>query len=543
MQRTPRPAVRALVAFIAAAFVIASSALPAAASAGITGGGSGFAALEIDQWRADTARNPFNLSITYVAQGSSVGRANFSSGLFDYGASDIYYQTSELAALQSQRCKGHPPDPGCFVYVPVSAGGLAFMYNLLDNSGNRVTNLKLTRKTACEIFTGAIRKWNDPQIVANNPTLANMDRNINPVVRSDGAGESFVLSQFCIATAPDVWKAFIAERQAHDPQDVASDFASGSPVSSWPIDDGVFRTAAYADGVANVVADPGSGRDSITYVANGYAKVRSIPVAELENAAGVYTLPNETNVTVALSYATPRGDGTFNLNFNGPDARAYFPSTYSYVLAQTGGADPGKSATLSLFLCYSVSAGQPEAPQLGYARLSKEIVDIAIAAIQKIPGAPSSKACFIGSQPAPDALSLEGGQGAAGSTGVGGAGAGSGGGAGGGGGGGSVGASGGGGGSGAGAGGSGASAAGGSGKNGSALVVKGAHGNRVIVVNGNGGTTETTLSPERVDQMLASQSNGARPVSHGISAIWLLIIGIAVAWGITFYAGRQRRTS
>jgi hypothetical protein len=34
------------------------------------------------------------------------------------------------------------------VYVPVSAGGLSFMYNLIDGSGNRVNDLKLTRRTS-----------------------------------------------------------------------------------------------------------------------------------------------------------------------------------------------------------------------------------------------------------------------------------------------------------------------------------------------------------------------------------------------------------
>ena len=61
------------------------------------------------------------------------------------------------------------PSNACFVYVPVSAGGLAFMYNLRDGTGQQVTNLRLTRQAACKIFTGAITKWNDPEIVRYNP--------------------------------------------------------------------------------------------------------------------------------------------------------------------------------------------------------------------------------------------------------------------------------------------------------------------------------------------------------------------------------------
>jgi ABC-type phosphate transport system substrate-binding protein len=86
------------------------------------------------------------------------------------------------------------------VYVPVSAGGLSFMYNLIDGSGNRVNDLKLTRRTSCKIFTGAIKKWNDPELVQDNPQLAGFNRDIVPVIRAD-AGQKLVFSQFCIAVA------------------------------------------------------------------------------------------------------------------------------------------------------------------------------------------------------------------------------------------------------------------------------------------------------------------------------------------------------
>src|SRR5262249_55516219 len=136
--------------------------------------------------------------------------------------------------------------------------------------------------------------------------------------------------------------------------------------------------------------------NSITYVAAGYAKVRGFPVASVQNAAGVFTQPDENNVTIALSYATPLGNGTFKLAFNGADPAAYFPSTYSYVLGQTAGFDPGKGPTLTRFLCYAVTKGQEIAPSLRYARLSIELVNIAINAIVQIPGAPSKADCPVG---------------------------------------------------------------------------------------------------------------------------------------------------
>jgi ABC-type phosphate transport system substrate-binding protein len=411
-----------LVALVFGTVLVPASAAHAASA--ITGGGSSFAALEIDQWRADTARKPYNLGVNYVSQGSTFGRTAFIENTLDYGASDITFQPSEIGALQSKRCGGRPPDPSCFVYVPVSAGGLSFMYNLSDPSGNRITNLRLTRDAACKIFTGFIKKWNDPALVATNPFLAGFNRDIVPVIRADGAGESFVLSQFCIAVDKPVWDAFRARQIRDDPQNVAADFRAGSPISNWPQNWGRAVPQPFADGTATTVADPVSGKDSITYVAAGYAKVRSFPVASLQNAAGVFQQPDEENVTVALGYATGRGDGTFNLNFTGPDPRAYFPSTYSYVIAQTTGFDPGKGATLGQFLCYAVSAGQVIAPRLRYARLSAPLVNIAIDAIVRIPGAPPKGSCFVAGAPPPPGLPQvadgPGGPGATGASGPGG---------------------------------------------------------------------------------------------------------------------------
>lgn len=385
----------ALAALVITATLAAISNAPATAAAALNGGGSSFASLEIDQWRADTARSPYNLNVNYVSQGSSFGRQSFIDGNLDFGASDITFQPSEIASLQSRRCGGKPLAQ-CFVYVPVSAGGLALMYNLTDQSGNQVRDLKLTRRAACKIFTGAIKTWNDPEIVATNPRLSSFNRPIVPVIRADGAGESFVLSQFCIAVALPVWQAFIADRVANDLSNVASDFRAGSPVSNWPQNWGRANPALYADGTANVVADPVTGRDTITYVAAGYAKVRNnFPVASMQNAAGFYTQPDEANVTLALQYATGNGDGTFTLNFSGSSKDAYFPSTYSYVVAQTSGFPLAKGQTLASFLCYAVGQGQVIAPQLRYARLSSELVDISIAAILKIPGAPTGRAACV----------------------------------------------------------------------------------------------------------------------------------------------------
>ncbi len=510
-----RISARLAVVLVVVLGAIATSVAPAFASPAINGGGSGFAALEIDQWRADTAPNPFNLNVNYVAQGSSFGRAQFTAGTFDFGASDIQYVASE----------NKPPKP--FVYVPVSAGGVAFMYNLSDSSGNQVTNLRLTRREACKIFTGLITKWNDPELVQTNPSFASFNRSIKPVIRNDGAGESFVFSEFCIAAAPDIWHAFIAQQHASpDSPNLLPDFLAGLPVSNWPQsswgpnNDVNPISIPFADGTANYVADPSGGADAITYVAAGYAKVRNAPVASVQNAAGVFTQPDEGNVTVALGYATPRGNGTFQLAYNGADPRAYFPSTYSYVLAPAVGSGfaTDKGAALAQFLCYAVSEGQVIAPQLRYARLSSALVNIAIDAITKIPGAPPKDQCFVeGAPPPPPPPSV-----------VGGGGGGGGGGAGGGGGGGGSGAQGGAGGGGAG------SASGGATTSGTgatspaarqAAVTRAAQTKRAADTAASAAIAAETAQ-DKLNAELAKATTGSTKSGGGSSTIWIVVLGV-----------------
>ena len=375
---------RLMVAYCLAAFTVCFGAMRAnAAGPTVNGGGSSFAGLEISQWKADVAKKPYELKINYQAQGSSFGRQQYIAGNLDFGASDIEFQPEELDALAASGRNE-------FVYVPISAGGLGFMYNLTDSSGNRVEDLQLTRHAVCRIFTEPGMQWNDAELVAVNPRLADIARPIIPIVRQDGSGTSFVMSEFCINVAPDVWGAFVAERTSKDSANLPPAFLAGQPVSNWPTGWGSVTSALYADGVADGVLGQA---DAITYNEAGFAKARRFPNASVQNAANLFVQPVEEAVTLALGYADGRPNGTFKLDYSGADPRAYFPSTYSYVIAQTTGFDPGKGEVLARFLCYAVTKGQEKAAANEYARLSNVLVDLALRSIVQIPGAPAQADC------------------------------------------------------------------------------------------------------------------------------------------------------
>jgi len=381
--RLRRGSIRIVFPIACAALVFAFSGVvpPPAQASGptIVGAGASFPQLEIEQWRADVAHKPYQINVNYVSAGSTFGREQYIAGLVDFGVSDIAFQGPELDRLGSKRP---------FVYVPVSAGGVGFMYNLRDTSGRRITTLKMTQRTICRVFSERGMYWDDAEIKGLNPGLGLRHQPVVPVLRADGAGTSYVLSEFCIADAPDVWRSFInyvaTDQVLHDGADPF--FLNGEPTSRWPPFGGIGQFAS--DGVANAVANPATGDGAMTYVEAGFAYVRGFPVASVKNTGGRFTLPTASNVNRALAYAHSAGNGTLTLAYKAPDPNVYFPSSYSYVIAQTKGLDPNKGRVLGTFLNYSLTKGQDRAEPLGYARLSSVIVNAALNNVQKIPGAP-----------------------------------------------------------------------------------------------------------------------------------------------------------
>ena len=363
---------------------------PPAADAALTnleGAGASFPQLEFEQWRSDVKRE-FDLKLNYVSSGSTFGRNQYILNLVDFGVSDIPFQIDEI-----QNANKRP-----FVYVPVSAGGVGLMYNLTDTSGRRIgvptsaggtgTDLKLTQSAACRLLSDVTMKWNDPELVAANPDISLPNIPVQRIVRSDGAGTSYVMQEYCIATAPAVWQKFVdfVKADAARRAAMSSDpFLDGKPSSRWPSTGMANTSTAFAgDGVANAVVGTAG---SVTYDEAAFAETRNYPNALMRNSAGVFNYPEAYNVSVALSYATLAGDGTVTLNYTGSNPDAYFPSSYSYVIApKTPSSATGQS--LGTFLNYAITLGQQRADQLGYAPLSRQIVEIALNAVQQIAGAP-----------------------------------------------------------------------------------------------------------------------------------------------------------
>jgi phosphate transport system substrate-binding protein len=377
---------RFVAVFVAVASLVAltvsgtpASARLAANDAPLSGAGSSFAAPAIASWINAVKVAPYNLSLSYTNSNSGTGRYEFTNQTVDFAVSDIGYVGST----------DNTPPSFPFNFVPITAGGIAFMYNI----PGLTKQLQLSSYTACALLTGGITNWDSSALTADNPGVTLPNLPVVPVTESDSAGTNYVLEEWCIDEQPTLWAAFVKaqDSQQGGPTDGVA-LSATAPNSNWPgIQGGLDDQSTTA--IAGNVADT-SG--AIGPVQVQYAKDAAFDgsdptknVALVKNASGDYTGPTPVyDVSSALAYATQLPDGTHQLNFNGLGKNVYNPSTYSYLLTPTTGWSTSKGATMSQFVDYVLTLGQQLAPSFGYASLGLSLEQYGINAVQKnVPGA------------------------------------------------------------------------------------------------------------------------------------------------------------
>lgn len=367
MRRRFRLLAAALVALLAAGFVGggATAATAASSYANISGSGSTWSQNALDQWRRNVQAN-YAMTVDYRGLGSTAGRNDFINKTVDFAISEIPFQTqpTEVGAQPEKEPVGE------YAYMPIVAGGTAFMYNL-KIGGKRVTNLRLAGATIAKIFAGQITNWNDAAIQADNPGLAMPDRPIQRVARSDGSGSTAQFTLWMSKQHGDIWTTGMTSQF---PNSVGATLQSGSL------------------GVSGYVSQ-GYGEGAITYVEYSYALKAGFPVAKVLNQSGYYIEPTASSVAVGMMAAGINANLTQELDgvYNNADPRTYPLSSYSYMIVPTiesrGTFNTDKGRTLGEFARYVLCEGQQQAEQLGYSPLPMNLVMAGMDQIKRIKGA------------------------------------------------------------------------------------------------------------------------------------------------------------
>lgn len=367
-----------------------------AASVSLSADGSSWAGPAIDQWRQDVS--PQGIQINFNPVGSAAGRTQWAVGQDDFTASDVPFRAAQDTGVgqggkESGTGSAENPVWG-FSYVPITAGGTTFMYNLVVG-GKQVRDLRLSPQTIVDIFTNKITNWNDPKIT-NDYGKALPSLPITPVVRSDGSGATAQFTRWMEHTHKDQWDAYCTSVNGVSCGDYTEFFP---PSGRMTAQNGSDVVAGYIKSPTNV--------GTIGYDEYAFAKRSNWPVVKVLNAAGYYALPTASNVAVALTAARIRGvddatpandpnylqqnlDGVYTMD----DPRAYPISSYSYLIVpRAGAANPppprfnnDKGSALSRFLSYVLCEGQGKADDLGYSPIPRGLVKGGLLQTRNIPG-------------------------------------------------------------------------------------------------------------------------------------------------------------
>jgi phosphate transport system substrate-binding protein len=355
----------AFAAIVAGLLLLVPSAV-AATTVTITGGGADSVDPLMGKWQQAVAKDPLALKVDYSADGSGGGRTDFVSKSVDFAVTSVPFTAAQKQTLADQK--------RTYVSIPLAAGSIAFLYHLFTPQGDPIKGLQLTGPTIAKIFTGTITNWNDPEIVAENPTLTLPPVRIIPTVRGQASGATYALTSFMKDQAPDVWHAFMADPSRNFPDD---------PVEEFPFFAGVdSRTSSFA--VADVVRSKESSNGRIAYVDTAWAipaTDEGADIAKVKNAAGKFVLPSASNGQVSIDKWAVDSDGHMTPNYRVTDTAAYPLGIVHEIILPTSDLAAEKAAALRAFVQYALKDGQALAAPIGDPRLPEAVTTKALATL------------------------------------------------------------------------------------------------------------------------------------------------------------------
>lgn len=276
--------------------------------------------------------------VAYGGIGSGGGVRNLKDEVVDFAGSDAFLTEKEMSKMPE------------VIHIPTCLGAVVLAYNLQG-----VDNLNLSGDLIADIFSGKVKMWNDPRLVAINPGVNLPAEAIIPVFRSDGSGTTFVFTDY-LSKVCNTW---------------AENYGVGKSVN-FPVG----QAAKGNPGVAGVISQT---QNSIGYVGSEYAFAQKIPHATLQNACGEWIEPTSESISAAASGNIPTDTRTSITN---SDAQGAYPiSTFTWMLIYkeqnySNRSKEQASATLNLVEYILSDEVQSIAPQVHYAPLPSKAVEL-----------------------------------------------------------------------------------------------------------------------------------------------------------------------
>jgi phosphate transport system substrate-binding protein len=323
----------------------------------LNGAGSTFVAPLFHNWIKEYEKSHPEVAIDYQVVGSGEGVARFlgkselDKNPIDFGASDDGVTEEESQSVSRKT-----------LMIPATIGMVAVAYNVPGVD----TGLKLSREALAGIFLGTITRWNDPALGKTNEGVTLPDRPISVIVRQDSSGTTYTFTNYLAAISSTFHKKVGRGRTVNWPL----------RVMQGPGNNGQAALLTRTEG-------------SIGYVDQADTRKLNLAVALLENKAGRFVgpLPVHGEAAIAginfasrpLAFIPPGG---LIADPSAPDA--YPITTFSWILLYRHYEDANRLRELRRFLNWCLTAGQEQAPKLGYLRLPNKVAEAARQALETL---------------------------------------------------------------------------------------------------------------------------------------------------------------
>jgi phosphate transport system substrate-binding protein len=315
------------------ALALVAFALGAAQAQKLTAAGATFPYPIYSKWFNEYSAAHPGVEINYQSIGSGGGIRQVTTGVVDFGASDMPMDDAALAASKIK-----------LIHIPTVMGAVVPVFNVPG-----VSDLRFSGSTLADIYLGKISSWDDAAIAKDNPGVKLPSQKIIVVHRSDGSGTSFI------------WADYLSK--------VSKEWASGPGKSTspgWPTGVG----GKGNEGVAGLVRQlPGA----IGYVELIYALQNKINYGAVKNEAGNYVKGSIEGVTeAAANVKNMPADYRVSIT-NAPGANTYPISSFTYLLIPATPINPANQSTIKDMLSWIVKSGEAEASTLSYAPLPSNV--------------------------------------------------------------------------------------------------------------------------------------------------------------------------
>ncbi|MBU1242195.1 phosphate ABC transporter substrate-binding protein PstS [Myxococcota bacterium] len=302
----------------------------------LTGAGATFPFPLYSKW-ADAYGKEKGLKLNYQAIGSGGGVAQIKKKTVDFGASD---EPMKPADLEKE---------GLFQF-PMAIGGVVPVVNI---DGIADGALKLSPSVLCGIYLGTITKWDHEEIKKLNEGLSLPARDIAVVYRSDGSGTTWIFTDYLGRVCP-AWKDKVGV---------------GKSVQ-WPVGMG----GKGNPGVAAYVKQTGG---AIGYVEFAFALQNKLPVAQLQNRAGMYVRPAiESFMAAAKNADWEKAPGFYMVLNDQPGDETWPIAGATFILIHREQADASKIRAIFGFFDWCYRSGAELAKKLHYVPMPESVFSL-----------------------------------------------------------------------------------------------------------------------------------------------------------------------